>query len=167
MGSKRSVNLLRKLGGEFRVENASLRLDESYVKVTATTTLLAKNSGKLHIVGPLAAGLAADTIISLPTAEDGLLFEFHYVGGAADAQDFQINTGANANYFIGGVAQHDPDNGGDDTVVYHPDLNSNSRVNFLTPDSGTWAKVVCDGTNWFLNGVLISATDTGITFADQ
>ena len=57
MGSKRALNLLRRLGGEFRVENASLRLDQQIVKVTATTTLLAKDSGKLHIVGPLAAGL--------------------------------------------------------------------------------------------------------------
>tara|TARA_R110000824_G_scaffold57546_2_gene156396 strand:+ start:23894 stop:24391 length:498 start_codon:yes stop_codon:yes gene_type:complete len=165
MGSKRAVNLLRRLGGEFRVENASLRLDQQVVKVTATTTLLAKDSGKLHIIGPLNAGLAADTIVTLPTAENGLVYEFHFVGGAADAQDFQLNTGADANFYIGGIFQHDI--GNEDGAAYHPNLSSNSRINFLTPDAGTWAKVLCDGTNWFINAWLSSATNTGITFADQ
>mgnify|MGYP003673719815 FL=1 len=50
MSSKRSINVLKKLAGELRVRNASLRLDQQVVKVTATTTLLAKDSGKVHIV---------------------------------------------------------------------------------------------------------------------
>jgi len=165
MGSKRALNLLRRLGGEFRVENASLRLDQQVVKVTATTTLLAKDSGKLHIIGPLNAGLAADTIVTLPTAENGLVYEFHFVGGAADAQDFQLNTGADANYFIGGVFQHDI--GGEDGAIYHPDGNSNSTCNILTPDGGTEIEVWCDGTLWYISGWVNSATDTGVVFDDQ
>ena len=165
MGSKRALNLLRRLGGEFRVENASLRKDQQVVKVTATTTLLAKDSGKLHIVGPLNAGLAADTIITLPTAENGLVYEFHFVGGAADAQDFQLNTGADANYFIGGIFQHDI--GNEDGAAYHPDLNSNSTMQIKTPGPGSWVKVVCDGTNWFINGWANSTTNTGVVFDDQ
>ena len=165
MGSKRILNLLRKLGGEFRVENASLRLDQSYVKVTATTTLLVKDSGKLHIVGPLAAGLAANTVATLPTAEDGLVYEFLYVGGAADAQHLTISTGADANYYIGGMFQHDI--GHEDGAAYHPDLNSNSTMQILTPGPGSWVKVVCDGTNWFINGWANSTTNTGVVFDDQ
>ena len=139
----------------------------AWSKGTATDTLTAAESGNTVIVGPLAAGLAADAIFTLPSATDGMYFKFVYVGGAADAQDFQINTGSDTNYFIGGVSQSDPDNGGDDTVVYHPDLDSNSRVNILTPDAGTVVEVWCDGTNWFLAGKVVSATDTGVTFADQ
>ena len=111
--------------------------------------------------------MASDTVLTLPAAAEGLYFRFTYMGGAADAHDLQLNTGSDTNYFIGGVVQHDPDNAGDDTVVYHPNLSSNSKVNLLTPDSGTWAEVWSDGTNWFLNGTLVSATDTGVTWADQ
>ena len=132
-----------------------------FVKGTATVALTAAQSGRTIIVGPLAAGLAADSIFTLPTAADGLQYRFVYVGGAADAQDFQINTGSDTNFFIGGVIQHDIG------AAYHPNLSSNSRINVLTPDAGTWVEVYCDGTNWFLAGWISSATNTGVTFADN
>lgn len=163
--SRRAVNILRKFAGDFKMESTQIRSKVDHVKVTATCSLPAKDSGKVHLVGPLVAGLAADTIITLPSAEPGLMFRFVYVGGAADAQDFQISTGSDTNFYIGGLFQHDI--GGEDGAVYHPDLGSNSRANFLTPDGGTWVEVYCDGTNWFINGWLNSATNTGITFADQ
>jgi hypothetical protein len=137
----------------------------AFKKGTATVSLTQSESGQCVIVGPLAAGLAGDVVFTLPTAENGLYFKFVYVGGAADAQDFQLNTGSDTNYFIGGIFQHDI--GGEDGAAYHPNLSSNSKINFLTPDAGTFAEVWCDGTNWFVNGFLNSATNTGITFADQ
>jgi len=137
----------------------------AFVKGTATVSLTAKQSGQTIIVGPLAAGLAADTVFTLPTATDGLWYRFVYVGGAADAQDFRLDTGSDTNFYIGGVMQHDI--GGEDGAAYHPNLSSNSIVNLLTPDAGTWVEIYCDGTNWFLNGWLNSATNTGVTWADQ
>ena len=139
----------------------------AFVKGTATVSLTAKQSGQTIIVGPLAAGLAADSVFSLPTAADGLWYRFVYVGGAADAHDIRVDAGSDTNFYIGGVNQHDPDNGGDDTTVVYSDNGSNSIVNLLTPNSGTWLEVYCDGTNWFITGTLVSATDTGVTFADQ
>ena len=165
MGSKRAINLLRNIKEDFKMHNQQIRSAVDFVKVTATVTLNLADSGKVHIIGPLVAGLAADTIITLPSAEAGLMFEFHYVGGAADAQDFQLSTGSDTNFYIGGIHQHDI--GGEDGAAYHPNLSSNSRINFLTPDAGTWAKVYCDGTNWFVTAFLSSATNTGVTFADQ
>ena len=47
------------------------------------------------------------------------------------------------------------------------DNGSNSIVNILTPNVGTWVEVYCDGTNWFLTGCVNSATNTAVTFADQ
>ncbi len=157
------------LAEELDLSNTTIK-DAAYtgfVEGTATVALTAAQSGRTIIVGPLAAGLAADTIFTLPTAADGLFYRFVYVGGAADAQDFQVNTDSDTNFYIGGVAQSDPDNGGDDMVVYYPNLSSNSRVNLLTPNAGTWVEVYCDGTNWFLAGTLVSATDTGVTFANN
>ena len=136
-----------------------------YVDGTATRTLTTEESGRTVLVGAAAAGLAGDAIFTLPGAADGLYFKFVYAGNAADAQDFQINTGSDTNFLIGGVLQHDI--GGDDGVAYHPNGSSNSRCNILTPDCGTVIEVWCDGTNWFLSGYANTATDTGITFADQ
>jgi hypothetical protein len=101
----------------------------------------------------------------LPGAQDGLYFKFVYAGNAADAQDFMVSTGSDTNYFIGGVLQHDI--GGEDGAAYHPDGNSESRVNILTPDCATYLEVWCDGTLWYLSGYVNSATDTGVVFSDQ
>ena len=137
-----------------------------FVKITVTAAILAANSGVPHIVGPLAAGLAGDVILTLPTAADGLYYKFIYVGGAADAQDFQINTGSDTNFFIGGTIQHDI-GATADNIATHPNLSSNSRVNILTPDAGTYFECFCDGTNWFYTGYVNSTTNAGVTFADQ
>jgi len=140
--------------------------NKTFVKVTATSDILAANSGIPHIVGAAAAGLAGDVILTLPTAADGLYYTFTYVGGAADAQDFQINTGSDTNFFIGGTIQHDI-GATNDNIATHPDLNSNSRINILTPDAGTYFTCFCDGTNWFYSGYVNSATNAAVTFADQ
>mgnify|MGYP005813825697 FL=1 len=163
MGSKRAINLLRQFGGDFLMENAHIRSTKDYVKVTATATLKASDSGKLHIVGPLAAGLAATTTVTLPTAADGLVFRFQYVGGAADAEDFIVVTGSDTNFYIGGLIQHDI--GGEDGAAYHPNLSSHGKVTIKTPDAGTSITCVCDGTNWFINGWVSTATNTGVVFA--
>ena len=94
-----------------------------------------------------------------------MYFRLEYVGGAADAHDLLISTGSDTNFFIGGLLQHDI--GGEDGAAYHPNLSSNSKVTILTPDAGTYVELFCDGTNWFINGYVNSATDTGVVFADQ
>ena len=167
--SKRESEISLRDGGDIGgTATFSGGIKSLFVKGTATVSVTAAQSGKNFIVGPLAAGLAADTVFTLPSAADGLFYRFTYVGGAADAQDFQLNTGSDTNFFIGGITQLDPtDDTENEPVVYHPDLGSNSIINFLTPNSGTWAEIYCDGTNWFINAQLISATATGITFADQ
>ena len=137
-----------------------------FTKGTATGAITAAMSGRTIIVGPLAAGLAADSIFTLPTAADGLFYRFVYVGGAADAHDFQISTGSDTNFFIGGTIQHDI-GATNDNIATHPNLSSNSRINILTPDAGTYFECYCDGTNWFYSGYVNSATNAAVTFADQ
>lgn len=129
----------------------------------AAYTALAANSGKPHVI----PGLTADLTITLPTAAAGLEYEFIYGGVAADAQDWIIDTGADANFYLGGVAHLDTDAAaaGDEVVPVAPDGNSNSILNVLVPDVGTRVRLICDGTNWFLNGNVVGATAP--TFADQ
>lgn len=139
--------------------------DDVYVAVpdAATYNVLAKNTGKVHIM----PDLTANCTISLPAEQDGLSFEFWYGGAAADAQNWIFDNKDNARYFIGGVVQHDPDNAGDDTAVYRSDGDSNSKFTVFTPDVGTVIRFVCNGVAWYVNGTVISATDTGAAFADQ
>lgn len=126
-------------------------------------TILANNSGQDHLI----PDLTGDQTVTMPAEADGMYYKLVYIGGAADAQDWLIDTGANANFFIGGLVQHDPDNGGDDTVTYYSDGNSNSKISILTPAAGTIIEMWCDGTNWRITGTVISATDAGVVFADQ
>lgn len=128
----------------------------------ATYTVKTYNSGILHVL----PDLTADTVITLPSAADGLVYEFWYGGAAADAQDWLIDTGANANFFKGGVTHLDTDAGsaGDEVVPVYADGNSNSKMTVLTPEPGTSVKLHCDGTNWYVNGIVVSATAP--SFAD-
>ena len=160
MAGKLGMGLLETL-----LENLDRELD-----LASTTIKDAALTGftKGTETGAITAAMSGrDIIFTLPTAASGLKYRFVYVGGAADAHDFQINTGSDTNFFIGGVTQSDTDDGGDDAVSYYSNNSSNSRINVLTPGAGTTVDVYCDGTNWFLSGLVVSTTDTGVSLADQ
>lgn len=133
------------------------------VKVTdaATYTVLAANSGKLHII----PDLTADCVISLPTAAAGLYYKFIYGGVAEDAHDVTFDTGSDTNFYLGGVTGLDDDDG--DVLVIYPDGNSNSIMKIDTLNAGSTIELYCDGTNWFVNAVVVSGTDTHTAFSDQ
>ncbi len=126
----------------------------------ATLTILANDSGQMHIF----PDIDADTVITLPTAVDGLRYHFVYAGGAEDAHDWSIETGNNTNFYLGGVVTHDDDDG--DTVVYFSDESDDSKISILTPSAGTTVDVWCDGTNWWINGNIVSGTDTAVIFSN-
>lgn len=138
---------------------------QGYVNVpdAATYTLLAKNSGKVHIF----PDLTADTVITMPAEAAGLVFEFMYSGAAADAHDWLFDTGSNTNYFSGGVVHLDADSGtgADEIVPVFSDNNSNSKFTVLVPAAGTWIKMWCNGTIWYVTGTVVAATAP--SFADQ
>ncbi|KKN70128.1 hypothetical protein LCGC14_0434530 [marine sediment metagenome] len=139
----------------------AFELDIVIVPDSSPYTVLANNSGQVHMVGDM----TADTTFNLPAEADGLHYKFLFISNATDVQDWIITSGsAGANYFIGGVVQHDED--GELTVTYYPDGNSNDTLGVLTPQAGTVIEMWCDGTNWYLTGTVISATNTGVTFSD-
>ena len=126
--------------------------------------VLAANTGMIHLI----AVLSQDTSIDLPAEAAGLNYEFWFVGGADDGDDHTIDTENNTNFFIGGVAFADTDAGagGDEiNAGIYSDGNSNSRLIINNFSAGTVIKVTCDGTNWYVTGVVYS--DTAPTFSDQ
>jgi hypothetical protein len=139
--------------------NASSTPASRFVNVTdaATYTVLAADSGKIHILPNFTSSCTA----TLPTAAAGLEYTFISKAVAADAQDFILKSPSATNYFIGGVSFADTDAGaGADEI--HAGIWSNGSTNdfltVVTPGAGTLVYVVCDGTNWIVNGQVFSAT---------
>jgi len=128
-----------------------------------TYTVLAANSGKTHAI----PDLTGSCTISLPAVSAGLEYKFIYAGVAADGQNWVIDTGADANFYLGGLLHIDTDAGaaGDEAVPIAGNGSSNSKLTVVTPDVGTEISMICDGTSWILSGTAVSATVPA--FADQ
>lgn len=121
-----------------------------------TYTFLAKNSGKVHLI----PDLTADCTFTLPSAQDGLAYELWYTGTAADAQDWIINTAATTELFYGGLVHLDQDAGsaGDEVVIVDGDQSDDDTMTILTPQAGTFIKLISDGSHWYVTGYVASAT---------
>lgn len=139
--------------------NARSAAASRLVNVTnaATYTVLAADSGKIHIM----PDFTSSCTLTLPTAAAGLEFTFIGKAVAADAQNWIIKSPSATNYFIGGVSFADTDAGaGADEI--HAGIWSNGSTNdfltVVTPGAGTYIYVICDGTNWIVNGQVSSAT---------
>lgn len=131
----------------------------SIVSITdaATYTVLAADSGKLHVFPDLTSTCTA----TLPTAAAGLEYTFISKAVAADAQNWIIKSPSATNYFIGGVAFADTDAGAGADEIHAgvwSNGSTNDFLNIVTPGAGTRVQVVCDGTNWIVNGQVFSAT---------
>jgi len=135
---------------------------EAVIKVpdASTYTVLAKDSGKVHVM----PDLTASCTITLPTEVEGLVFEFWYCAAAIDAHNWVINTTGNSNYYVGGLG-HSDTTADDNAEILSSDANSNSALTVVKPGNGTKVKVVCDGTLWYLSGHVYGADIP--TIADQ
>lgn len=139
--------------------NAAADVSSRLVSITdaATYTVLVANSGKVHVL----PDLTATCTIALPAVAAGLEYTFISKAVAADAQDWKIQSASATNFFLGGVAFADTDAGaGADEI--HAGIwsngTSNDFLNVVTPGAGTRIYMICDGTNWIVNGVVFSAT---------
>jgi hypothetical protein len=139
--------------------NAVADAGSRLVNVTdaATYTVLAADSGKIHIM----PDFTASCTLTLPAVAAGLEYTFIGKAVAADAQNWIIKSPSATNYFLGGVSFADTDAGaGADEI--HAGIWSNGSTNdfltVVTPGAGTRIHVICDGTNWIANGQVFSAT---------
>ena len=126
----------------------------------ADATLTVANAGGVINLVPNGT---QDNTYTLPAPVAGTSFTFVYAGGAADATDFILNTGADANFFIGGVAFHDTDDGA--ASVVFSDGNSNSKLQVNVPAAANITVIAKDGTNWQVFGTVVGATAPA--FSDQ
>jgi hypothetical protein len=145
--------------------NGATDVSSRLVSITdaATYTALAANSGKTHVF----PDLTASCTVTLPAVASGLEFTFISKAFAADAQNWVFDTGSATNFYLGGLAFADTDAGAGADEIHagvFPDGNSNDIMTIVTPGAGTRIHMICDGTNWIVNGQVFSATVP--TFAD-
>lgn len=139
--------------------NAVAAAASRIVNVTdaSTYTVLAANSGKIHIM----PNFTSSCTLTLPTASAGLEYTFIGKAVAADAQNWIIQSASATNFYLGGVSFADTD-AGEDADEIHAGIWSNGSTNdfltVVTPGAGTRVHVICDGTNWIVNGQVFSAT---------
>jgi len=139
--------------------NAAADAGSRFVNVTdaATYSVLAADSGKIHIM----PNFTASCTLTLPAVASGLEYIFLGKAVAADAQDWIIKSPSATNYFLGGVSFADTDAGAGADEIHAGVWSNGSTNDFLTvvtPGAGTRIHVICDGTNWIVNGQVFSAT---------
>ena len=105
----------------------------------------ATHSGRLLVV----PAISANRTITLPSPVAGAHFKFIYGGAAEETENLIFDTGADANYFIGGVVHDDSDA---NNVTIYADGNSNSTLT-LTDFGGMEINILAkDSTNWLIWG---------------
>jgi len=118
----------------------------------------ATHSGRTLVI----PAITANRTITLPSPVAGSHFKFIYGGAAEEAENVIFDTGANANYFIGGVVHADSNA---DNVTIYSDGNSNSKLT-LTDFGGMEINIMAkDSTNWLIWGYTEGADAPA--FADQ
>lgn len=120
----------------------------------ASYSILAADSGKIHVIPDFTASCTA----TLPTIAAGLEYTFISKAVAADAQNFILTSPSPV--LKGGVCHLDSDAGAasDELVPVFPNGSSHVTLTLVTPGGGTRLYVVSDGTNWIVNGLIVSAT---------
>lgn len=136
---------------------ASMNIVDFVITDAASVTLTAAMSGKILLIG----NLSQNTTIDLPAEADGMNFTFWYVGAAAESHDHIIDAEANANFYIGGLQFIDSD---DDSITgVYSNGSTNSKLTLNNMEAGTIITITCDGTNWYITGIVYS--DTAPAFA--
>lgn len=130
----------------------------------ATYTILAADSGKIHIM----PDFTSSCTLALPALADGLEYTFISKAVAADAQNWIFQTITNGNSFLGGLSFADTDAGAGADEIHAgvwPNGSSNDFMTIVAPGAGTRIHIFCDGTNWIVNGQVFSTTVP--TFTDS
>jgi hypothetical protein len=118
----------------------------------ADYTILAENSGKVHII----ANVSADRTFTLPPVQRGLTYKFVAEVGAADGHDWIFVAAATANLFKGGLLVVDTDAGPAVASAVVADQSDDDQLQVNLPQGGTAIEMYCDGTYWVVSGVVLS-----------
>jgi hypothetical protein len=143
---------------EFSLDGSGLQVTPITLGDENTTLTATANAGRTNVV----PAITGNRTLTLPSPTAGIWFKFIYGGAAEEAENLIIDTGADANFFIGGVIHLDSNA---DNVSVYADGNSNSVLTLT--DFGLFEINILakDSTNWIIWGYQEGADPPG--FADQ
>ena len=126
---------------EFSLDGSGLQVTPITLGDENPTLTATANAGRTNVV----PAITGNRTLTLPSPTAGIWFKFIYGGAAEEAENLIIDTGADANFFIGGVIHLDSNA---DNVSVYADGNSNSiltltdfglfEINILAKDSTNW-----------------------------
>jgi hypothetical protein len=120
-------------------------------------TVLAANSGKLHIILEQASSIT----LNLPVIAAGLSYKFVMGGVATEAQNWVI-VATTPSFYNGGVVWTDTNAVASPVPVYG---NGTSHLTLTVniPGAGTGIEIYSNGTEWFVHGTVISDSTPAFT----
>jgi hypothetical protein len=121
-------------------------------------TVLAANSGKLHIILEQTANIT----LNLPVIAAGLSYKFVMGGVATEAQNWII-VATTPSFYNGGVVWTDLNDAESNVAVVYGNGSSHLTLTVVTPAAGTEIEIYSNGTEWFVHGGVISDTTPAFT----
>ena len=126
---------------EFSLDGSGLQVTPVTFSDADTTLTATANAGRVNVV----PAITGNRTLTLPSPTAGVWFKFVYGGAAEEAENLIIDTGADANFFIGGVVhiQSDADsasvysNGSSNSILTLTDFGV-FEINILAKDSTNW-----------------------------
>ena len=132
---------------------------------SAATELTAGQSGVTVVTGDTSAGILT---LPAPTGNAGWFADVMINHAQASAAT-HITSGTNGGFFIGGLTLVDKDSS-DKSEHFNSDNDSNDYINLDAAtkgnDPGGHLRIVCDGTNFLVSGILVGDGTLGTPFAD-
>ena len=130
---------------EFSLDGSGLQVTPVTFSDADTTLTATANAGRVNVV----PAITGNRTLTLPSPTAGVWFKFIYGGAAEEAENLIIDTGADANFFIGGIAHLDSN--ADNVSVYS---NGSSNSVLTLTDFGIFEINVLakDSTNWIIWG---------------
>jgi len=130
---------------EFSLDGSGLQVTPITLGDENTTLTATANAGRTNVV----PAITGNRTLTLPSPTAGIWFKFIYGGAAEEAENLIIDTGADANYFIGGVIHLDSN--ADNVSVY---ANGSSNSKLTLTDFGLFEINILakDSTNWIIWG---------------
>ena len=132
---------------------------------SAALELTAGQSGVTVVTGDTSAGILT---LPAPTGNEGWFADVMINHAQASAAT-HITSGTNGGFFIGGLTLVDKDSS-DKSEHFNSDNDSNDYINLDAAtkgnDPGGHLRIVCDGTNFLVSGILVGDGTLGTPFAD-
>ena len=121
-------------------------------------TVLAANSGKLHVILEQTSSIT----LNLPVIAAGLSYKFIMGGVATEAQNWVI-VATTPSFYNGGIAWIDLNDAESNLAVVYANGTSHLTLTVTTPAAGTVIEIYSSGAEWFVFANVISDSTPAFT----